>query len=69
MKHEKRTKPSAKAPEPAPATPAKVEGPSVEELADALRGMVTAAEEAGGRDRPDVVHAQSVLAKLEKPAA
>jgi hypothetical protein len=47
--------------------PAK-EGPTVEELTDALRGMVVAAEAAGGRDRPEVAHANAVLAKLE-PAA
>ena len=44
--------------EPPEATPA-------DELAEALRGMVNAAVAAGGRDRPDVVHAQAVLAKLE----
>jgi len=46
--------------EPPEATP-------VDELAEALRGMVNAAVAAGGRDRPDVVHAQAVLAKLETP--
>ena len=66
MKHEKRVEKPAKpveAPQPAQ------EGPTVEELTDALRGMVTSAEADGGRDRPDVVHAQSVLAKFRKPAA
>ena len=51
-----------------PVVPAQ-EPPTLEEMADALRGMVSSAVESGGRDRPEVVHAAAVLAKIEKPAA
>ena len=69
-KHEKRVEKSVeRTAKPVEAPPPAQEGPTVEELTDALRGMVVAAETAGGRDRPEVVHAQTVLAKIEKPAA
>jgi hypothetical protein len=37
-----------------------------DEMADALRGMVTAAEINGGRDNPEVVTARELLAKNDK---
>lgn len=39
-----------------------------DDLAEALRGMVSAAEAAGGRDRPEVMLARDVLTKHGKMA-
>jgi hypothetical protein len=49
---------------PEPITKARIQ--PVDEMADALCGMVTAAETNGGRDSPEVVAAREVLAKHEK---
>lgn len=67
MKHKEAHKP---APKPAAKPVEAVQAPEpqlVDELAEALRDMVNSAVTAGGRDRPDVVHAQEILAKHEKP--
>lgn len=60
----------AKAKKRKPAKPAKVtkaakpKPPTVDEAVAALRDVVTAAELAGNRDKPEVVKAQTVLAKV-----
>jgi hypothetical protein len=48
--------------------PAKHKPEPIDDMADALRNMVIAAETNGGRDHPEVVAARELLAKHEKAA-
>jgi len=56
-------------PTPKPAhAPAKPHPATIDELANALRALVTLAETAGQRDHPEVGQAQEVLAKHDASA-
>lgn len=66
MKTAHKSKPAQRS---APAeAPKPVEPKPADEFAEALLGMVTAAEKDGGRDKPEVVAARELLARHGKPA-
>jgi hypothetical protein len=72
MAHKKKSKsktpakPKAKPVVAVPAAPAVQPPSAVDELAGALRGLVTVAEANGQRDHPAVVQAHELLAKHGK---
>ena len=59
-------KPKAKPVVAVPAAPAVQPPSAVDELAEALRGLVTTAEAMGGRDNPAVAQAHELLRKHGK---